>query len=297
MPLNFDVLDCHCDTLTALHNQRKHLKYSDMKRYRRYIQVFAICCEYECFPYLFAKRHTEKFKMEMRRENIDILLSADMLKNTQYGAILALEGADCLCSSLAMLRYFYRQGVRLLTITWNKENGAASNTLSQTDGGLTEFGKKLLRECEKLGIVVDLSHISDKSFWDVCEIATKPFICSHSNSRKVNPKFKRNITDEQFKELVSRGGVAGITFCPDFIGGDMGMADILRHIEHFCSLGGEKNIGIGSDFDGIPALPKGCTGARFMYEIAQKMLSLNYNEQTVRGILFDNFYNLFEGII
>lgn len=297
MPLNFDVLDCHCDTLTSLHNQKKHLKYSDMRRYRRYIQVFAICSEYNNFPYLFAKRYTDKFKRVMRRENIDIVLSADMLKNTHCGAILALEGADCLHSNLAMLRHFYKEGVRLLTVTWNRENGAASNVLSKTDGGLTAFGKELVSECEKLGIVVDLSHISDKGFWDVCEIATKPFICSHSNSRAVNPLFNRNITDDQFKALMSHGGVVGINFCPDFIGGDVEANDIIRHIEHFCSLGGEKNIGIGSDFDGIPNLPKGCKGAGFMYELAQRMLSLNYNEETVRGILFDNFYNLFEGII
>ena len=278
----FEVFDCHCDTLTST-QEKQYLNFDEMKKYGRYIQVFAICAEYNKHPYFFAKRYIKKFNKLMHEEKFDIIRSSDDLKNCQYGGLLAFEGADCLQSHISALRKFYKQGLRLLTISWNTEGGAASPISSQADGGLTPFGRKLIAECEKLGIVVDLSHISDKSFWDVCEIATNPFICSHSNSRTINPGAKRNITDEQFKALIAHDGCVGITLCADFIGGERDMSAIIKHIEHFCSLGGEKNIGIGTDFDGTPNLPSNCNGVGYMYDLAQRLLSLNYSELVVKG--------------
>ena len=231
----------------------------------------------------------------MRVLGMTEVLSREQL-TAPRGAILALEGADAFCGNLAAVRRFYDMGVRLVTITWNNNNAAGESIMSPQGGGLTDFGRRLVRECERLGIVVDLSHLSDKGFYDVCEIAEKPFVCSHSDSRAVNGAFVRNITDGQFAEIIRHGGAAGINFCVDFLGGDKGMGAVLSHIEHFLSLGGEKNVGLGSDFDGIPCLPHSCCGVDYAADIAEEMLKSNYKEELVRDILYGNFLRIFKQI-
>lgn len=297
MRSGFEVFDAHCDTLTVkrLFHTKTHLSVRDMKRYRRYIQVFAICADGES-AFLHAQRHIKKYDRLLKKWGIAHIGSADDLKNTSFGAILALEGADALNGRIGALRMFYNQGVRLLTLTWNNNNAAASSITSQEDNGLTEFGRKLVRECERMGIVTDLSHIGDRGFYDVCEIAKKPFVCSHSNSRDVCD-VKRNITDAQFSEIIKRRGVCGINFFGDFLGGKKDIDSIYSHIEHFCALGGAENIGLGSDFDGIKMMPGDCSGASYMEKIAEKLLMHNYSEKTLRAILYDNFYRVFGEIL
>lgn len=294
MHSGFNVFDAHCDSVVTgdLLSSGGHLKVSDMKKYHRYLQVFAVCAEHN-YAYTHACFYIKKYRNLMKLLKIAPVLKKEDL-NVNYGGILALEGCDALHGKLFALRRFYDKGLRVLTLTWNNDNDAASAVFSGYDRGLTLFGKKLVSECESLGIVVDLSHISDRSFSDVADIAQKPFICSHSNSRSVNGEWKRNITDEQFETLINVGGVTGINYCTDFLGKKGDTYAVLRHIEHFCSLGGSKNVGLGSDFDGIPNLPKECDGAGFALVIANELLRRNYPESTVRAILYENFYRVFE---
>lgn len=296
MPLRLNLFDCHCDSVTAgkLLAGDGHLKIADAKRFGKYLQVFAICPENE-YAYSHARHYIRKYHRLMRVLGMTEVLGSDGL-DVPRGAILALEGADAFCGNLAAVRHFYGMGVRLVTITWNNNNAAGESIMSASGGGLTDFGRQLVRECEQLGIAVDLSHLSDKGFDDVCEIAEKPFICSHSDSRAVNGAFARNITDGQFKEIIRRGGAAGINFCTDFLGGDKGTGAVLSHIEHFLSLGGEKNIGLGSDFDGIPCLPHGCRGVEYAADIAEELLKRNYKEEIVYDILYGNFLRIFKQI-
>lgn len=296
MPLNYSVFDCHCDTVTLrnLFHTNTQLKKRDIKRFKRYIQVFAICPE-NSYAYSHAVYHIKRYKRLLRLWGLSPITDANTLKNAGFGAILSLEGADALCTNLAALDMFYKKGVRLLTITWNNNN-AAGFSITSEKGGITPFGKKLIKKCEQKNILIDLSHLSDEGFYDVCAAAQKPFICSHSNSRHICNN-SRNITDDMFKELIKINGAVGINFFPDFLGGSGSMKDILRHIDYFCSLGGEKNIGIGSDFDGIRIMPEGCHSAKFIYDIAENLLRLNYSEKCVSGILFDNFFRIFENCL
>lgn len=297
MRSDFEVFDAHCDTLTAkgLFHTKTHLRLRDIKRYKKYIQVFAICAD-ENPPFLHAKRHIRKYNALIKKWGMERIERRQDLKNAQYGAFLALEGADALHDSLSALDFFYKEGVRLLTLTWNLSNAAASSITAKEDNGLSDFGKRLVRACEKKGIVIDLSHISDKGFYDVCEISEKPFVCSHSNSRTI-ADVKRNITDRQFTEIVKRGGVCGINFYSEFLGENKNIDGIYAHIEHFCALGGEKSIGLGSDFDGIKSMPEDSKGASYMEKIAQNLLMHNYSEKTVNNILWGNFYRVFDKII
>lgn len=292
MHLNCSVFDCHCDTLTVrnLFHTKSHLNIRGIEKYRRYIQVFAICAE-KSYSYAYSKHYIKRFEKMLRIWNLKKITDKESLKNATYGAILSLEGANAI-NNLSSIEHFYNKGVRIVTLTWNNTNSIASSIMAESDFGLSDFGKEVVKKCEDLGIVVDLSHISDKSFFDVCSISQKPFICSHSNSREINDS-KRNITDAQFKEIIARGGCVGINFYHKFIGTPPSFSNIIKHIEHFCSLGGEKCVGIGSDFDGIDRMPDGCRGAEFIYELSNELLKLNYKEKQVNDILFNNFFKIF----
>lgn len=294
----FKVFDAHCDTLTKRKSclERMHLRENDLKKYEGYIQVFALCSESSPY-FLYAQRHIEKYAHLLKKWGLYEINSKRALSAVRFGGILALEGADVLKGRISNLKRYYNKGVRLITLTWNNDNEAASSITAEVDNGLTEFGKKLIQECEKLGIVVDLSHIGDRSFFDACDVLKTPFVCSHSNSRKINPSEKRNITDEQFLKIKEKDGVCGINLFADFLGEKGDIDSVFRHIEHFSSLGGEKNIGIGSDFDGISKKPLDCKGASYMEKIAEELLIHNYTEKQVRGILHDNFYRVFYEIL
>lgn len=294
---DYKIFDAHCDSITVknLLHTKKQLEPRDMYKYPGYIQVFAICCEQGARAYGHNKHFIERYDRLISNWGFEKILSRDDLLNTQYGGILGIEGADAI-NNLATLRMFYNMGVRALTLTWNNNNSIATAVKSKEDNGLTDFGRKVVKECENLGIVTDLSHISVKSFYDVAEIAEKPFICSHSNSRTLY-EHDRGLTDDQFKILVSKGGVAGINFAVYFLGKDPSVKEIVDNVEYFCSLGGEKNIGMGSDFDGINKLPRGCTGATFMNVIAEELLKHNYKEETVRNIMYGNFMRVFKEIL
>ncbi len=231
-------------------------------------------------------------------------------KKPKAGFILGIEGGECIDGDAAsfygretgagqfcILKKLYRLGVRLITITWNTPNEMSdTNIAANPSPGLTEFGRAAIKEMNRLGIMIDLSHISDAGFWDVIELSGKPVIASHSDSRTLC-SHPRNLTDDMFKALIKKGGVAGINFCTAFLGGSKDLAQIIRHIEHFASLGGIKNIGLGSDFDGISELPGGIEGAQSMYKIIDALLKLNYTEEQAEGIASGNFRRVFEEVL
>ena len=219
--------------------------------------------------------------------------------------ILGIEGGEALGRELGRVEAFYKRGVRLITLTWNHPYAISDTCVQTADrlngeadyaGGLTHFGRDVLREMNRLGIVADVSHLSDKGFYDVAEIAEKPFIASHSNSRALCPH-PRNLTDDMFRLLIKKGGVTGINFYHSFLRADGGAAsidDILRHIEHFMALGGQKNVGIGTDFDGIDYPPEEIAGTRELGKLCDALLRINYPETLVRDIMAGNMERAFQ---
>ena len=209
---------------------------------------------------------------------------------------MSIEGGEGIYS-LAHLRNFYRLGVRIIALTWNFSNHIASGALETDETrGLTEFGKLVVAEMNRLGIFADVSHLNDKSFYDVAEYSNKPIIASHSNARAVCRSkavcpVERNLTDDQFEIIKKSGGCVGINFCPDFLNesGKADIEDIIRHIEHFMSLGGEDNVGIGADFDGIDSTPDGINGVEDIYKIFDRLLQKGYTENQIEKISHKNF--------
>ncbi|RKP55534.1 membrane dipeptidase [Cohnella endophytica] len=214
-------------------------------------------------------------------------------QENKIGALLSLEGADGLKGQLWALRLLYRLGLRLLGPTWNHANWACDGALEPRGAGLTKAGKQLVTECENLGILVDVSHLSDKGFWDVAERASRPFFASHSNARSIvdNP---RNLTDEQIDAIVSAHGIIGLTFVPWFVTATepASIDDLLRHVEHVCSLGGADHIAFGSDFDGISRHVQGLTHPGQYPDLADALLK-RYSETQVIGFMGANAIRYF----
>jgi membrane dipeptidase len=203
-------------------------------------------------------------------------------------AILSLEGVDSLRGQWWALRLLHRLGLRLLGLTWNDANWAADGVMEPRGGGLTAAGKQLVKECESLGILLDVSHLSERGFWDLAETATRPFFASHANARRIH-NHPRNLTDEQIRAIIAVGGVIGLTFVPDFLAGGetAGIDDVLRHVEHVCALGGEHHLAFGSDFDGIDRHVTGLEHPGRYPDLVEALLK-RYPERLVRRFLAEN---------
>ena len=185
--------------------------------------------------------------------------------------------------------------MRAINLVWNRDNLLCGCAASGENIGLTGAGRDFVCEAERLGIIIDVSHMSEKGFWDLCEVLNGPFMAGHSNSKKICPH-PRNLTDEQFCEIVKRGGVAGINLYTEFLAKDATLYDVIKHIEHFMSLGGEKNIALGGDLDGCDSLPEGFGGIEDMGNLYELLLRENYREDVVRGIFYNNMYEMVEKI-
>ncbi len=216
----------------------------------------------------------------------------EAIKNGKVAAFLTIEGGEALQGDLSILRILYKLGIRSIGLTWNGKNEIGTG-VGESDEGLTPFGIEVVKEMNKLGMLIDVSHLSPKGFWDVIEYTNKPIIASHSNAIELC-NHKRNLTAEQFKAIVSNGGVVGINFFPYFLNnkGEASHKDIIKHIEYFMGLGGENHIGLGSDFDGIDKTPRDINGIQDIDIIFNALLQLNYSQAQVNKIAGGNFMNV-----
>ncbi|MFC4103489.1 dipeptidase [Paenibacillus xanthanilyticus] len=208
----------------------------------------------------------------------------------RIGALLSLEGADGLQGDMAMLRILYRLGVRACGLTWNNANWGADGATEPRAGGLTRKGLEFVQECNRLGILLDVSHLSEKSFWDMADATTQPLIASHSNVKALCDH-PRNLNDDQIRALIAMDGRIGFTYVPQFIvrDGNASVSDCVKHIEHMCELGGESHIMLGSDFDGIDSHVNGLAHPGELYRFREALHKL-YKEETVSGFLRDNAF-------
>ncbi|NIK75544.1 membrane dipeptidase [Paenibacillus castaneae] len=210
------------------------------------------------------------------------------IRDGKIGALLSLEGVDGLNGHLSLLRILHQLGIRAAGLTWNHANWAADGAMEPRGGGLTAKGRLFVEECNKLGILLDVSHLSECAFWDLAELSTKPFIASHSNARAICDH-PRNLTNDQMEEIIKKQGLIGITFVPWFVSSAevVTIDDLLRHIEHICMLGGERHIMLGSDFDGIDNY---IVGLRHPGELAalQEALLKRYTEEQAMQFMSGN---------
>jgi membrane dipeptidase len=175
------------------------------------------------------------------------------LRGNKLGALLSLEGVEGLAGNPQNLRIAYYLGVRCIGITWNHANWAADGVMEPRNGGFTKKGRKFVKECNNLGILLDVSHLSVAGFWEIMEMSDAPILASHSNAFEVCPH-PRNLLNQQIQAIIGKKGMIGLTFVPQFIQSkNPTVSVLLHHVDHICALGGENHLGFGSDFDGIEA--------------------------------------------
>jgi membrane dipeptidase len=226
----------------------------------------------------------------------DEIIAAE--KAGKVAALLAIEGAEPLQGDLGALRVFHRLGVRMLSLTWNWRTPFADGVDAERSGGkLTDLGVKAVREMERLGIVLDVSHISDSCYWDIADLKKGPFIASHSNCRDLCDHL-RNLTDEMIETLADHDGVMGMNFAPAFVDKDRATVQrLVDHIDHIVDLVGPDHVGLGSDFDGISSTPIGLEDATQMPNITRELVKREYPEDDIVKILGGNHLRVFKGTL
>lgn len=310
--MNLRLFDLHCDTLYECNKQNKSLVSNDLNlslkrlsEYERFCQVLAMWSdpndsEDENYRNFFMARELLARQLsEAEKLGISVRLCQDSHTLTEadssgsMAVMLAVEGGRLLSDDLSRLDSLYEAGVRFLTLVWNKtcKIGGAHDT----DEGLTDFGRSVVLRCFELGIIPDVSHASAKmtnEVLEMCEASGKVCVATHSNSYAVR-NHRRNLDDASFRRISRLGGIVGVSLAPMHLtnGDKCAIDDIVAHIEHYLSLGGEDTVCLGCDLDGVGHLPEGIENVSDLYKIAEKLAQNNYNEILIDKIFYANARN------
>lgn len=316
------VVDMHCDTLYEM--EKNHLSLSDnnlnidlnkMEKGDYLVQNFAIFTELsetkdpvdhvmKCIDYFYQE-------MEKNKDRIKPVTTYDeIIKNKHDGlmsALLTIEEGAVIHEDLAYLRNYYRLGARMVALSWNYENGLTHPNFDMNKGGyhtfddehgLTEFGKAYVREMEDLGMIIDVSHMSDRCFYDVLDIVKKPFVASHSNARAICPH-ARNMSDDMILKLAHRGGVMGLNYASDFLSEntkESRIEDMVKHILYIKDLAGIDCIGLGSDFDGIPQNLE-MKNASYLPKLEEALKDAGLTEEEIEKIFYKNVLRVYREVL
>lgn len=316
--MKFPVFDLHCDTALALLGKdftadgklKKNKFHIDLERasaYPGYAQCFA------CFTSPLEKlpgRYTVEDMLEREisvllreiNENHDLIRQAfspeDIQKNQADGrmsALFTIEGPAGFGFDPELLENLYQIGFRISTLGWNEKNVLTGS--HKTGGGLTDRGREYVAQAQRLGILIDVSHISDEGFWDIMDISQAPVIASHSNSRAIRD-VSRNLTDDMFLAICRSGGVAGINQCTHFLGAEPTLDTVCDHIIHFMELDPEgKHIALGGDLDGVDQLPEGYTGVEGYEALSLRLLERGLSENNVMDIFWNNAFGVIQNAV
>lgn len=326
------IIDMHCDTISALFDKKQesaglrhndcHVDLQRMKGSGYLLQNFALFVQlhrdgeaWERVCSLYA------YYQEQMKKNSDliapVLAFSDIAENEAAGKMSAMltveEGAVCK-GELEKLHDLYRMGVRMLTLTWNFENELGQPNFDRSlreksialylhtpnlTGGLTEKGREFVTEMEELGMIPDVSHLSDAGFYDVLSVTKKPFVASHSNARSVCACV-RNMTDDMIRRLSKRGGCMGLNFCADFLEEKPAgtpnagtVESVVRHAKHIADVGGVEVLGLGSDFDGIDTHAE-LPGAQSMAVLWEALKRGGFTERQLDGIFYQNVLRVYK---
>ena len=313
--MNFPVFDLHCDTALALLGKdlmggallRKNDLHVDLERAKTlpgYAQCFACFTTpafrdwYQVSPVIAFEREMGEILSQIEA-NSDWIRQAytarDVKENFEKGlmsGILTIEGPAGFDFDPELLEDLYKVGFRITTLGWNEKNVLTGSHV--TGGGLTDMGRDFVREAQRVGMIVDVSHISDEGFWDIMKITQKPIIASHSNSRKVCD-VSRNLTDDMFRAICETGGVAGFNQCAPFVGEKPNLDTVCDHILHFLELDPQcEHIALGGDLDGCDELPEGFDGVQSYPAMAQKLMERGLTPEMIRKIYWENALGVME---
>jgi len=321
-------IDLHCDTLLRLYRSGEnasldendfHLDLGKMKSGGIDTQFFAVFVPpEEEEPLQMCLDMIDRFYIELERFSDRIAFAGsarDIMANRMAGkksAFLALEDSGTIGSRLSNLRLLYKLGVRLVTLTWNDRNPAGSPNMDPATSaeGLTERGFEFVHEMKRLGMIVDVSHLSDAGFRDVSRVIDMPFVASHSNARAVT-YHHRNLTDDMIRSISEHGGVVGINFYTPFLTSERdatwdlfsdpvpvsaSIADVVRHIDHIVKVGGIDCVALGGDFDGMDLPAKGLENASRLPLLFEELEKAGYSADDIEKISYKNAFRVIQDV-
>lgn len=340
------VIDMHCDTIFRLYSDNNpacSLRHADgyqidlekMKKGNYLLQNFALFLDLAetAHPMKTALSMIDLYDTELKR-NSDLIRPARSyedicanIKAKKISALLTVEEGAVLEGDLNNLRLLYDKGVRMVTLTWNYSNQIGHPNMcfdnqgiplfsSRNSNGLTSFGIELIREMERLGMIIDVSHLSDGGFWDVVNHTKAPFAASHSNAAALC-SVCRNLTDDMIRALAQRGGVMGLNFCTSFLTEDVlphspstdtavesadnphpvsMLEDMVRHVRHITNVGGMDVLGLGSDFDGISNDVE-FVNASGMEQLAAALKKAGFSENDIEKFFYKNVLRLYQDVL
>ena len=317
------VVDTHCDTLMQFlpqpwgspparklgeRSDRGHIDLPRMIEGGVTCQTFAVYTGRRAIvpeAPLMAMKMVDKFytEIEANPEIVAVTTHDEIVAAKKAGKVcglLSLEGAEPLMGDIALLRVYYRLGMRMLSFAWNYRTPFADGLgAKRSESKLPELGVQALEEMNRLGIVFDVSHLCDSVFWDVADVMKGPFIASHSKARALC-SHARNCTDDMIKAIADHGGVLGMNYAPQFIvdgGENVTVMDMVDHIDHIVKLVGPDHVGLGSDFDGIGPPPKGIETVDQTPNVTRELVKRGYSDEDIMKILGGNHLRVFKEVI
>ena len=300
------LFDLHCDTVTACYEQKcsirnnssLHISLERGKRFSPWAQCFAIWIPDTMRGQKAVDFFAAAASYFEQISEITICRTSDDFNKSDtncYG-LLTVEGGAVLAGELSNIERLKRHHVLALTLTWNGSCELGDGAMVLNPKGLTSFGRQVIPALEAAEILVDVSHSSDLLFYDVASLATKPFLATHSNSRAVC-NHPRNLTDEQFLEIHRRGGLVGLNLHRWFLkkNGEPTLEDVFRHVYHFLSLGGEKTLAMGCDFDG-GELPNFLQDIGDLERLGTYFSQMGLNDRVIDQIFYQNAKEFFDSL-
>lgn len=298
------VFDAHCDALyrmymtgERLRENHGHVSLEKGKTFTDYAQFFACFVKREESrePSLWDTVCTQigLFRREIAENRADMAFCATAADCQRawaagkWGAFLSVEGGELLDCDLGHLDEAHRMGVRAVNLTWNEPNALSGSCMAEGERGLSRRGIEFVRRMNRLGMLVDVSHLSDAGFWDVVRVTASPILASHSNSR-TRLFHPRNLTDGQFTAIINLQGVVGLNLCPKFLGPDPDLDTAVGHLEHFLDLGGEDTVALGGDWDGVDSLPRGVEDMTGWAALYRRLKELGYGQELLDKLFYKN---------
>lgn len=307
--MSFRLFDGHCDTAFELWRRKAslrqntcHVAIEKANAFKAYAQVFAFCSfagAKEVAPWTPEQLLSEPLKL-LRNEiakNTDRIAYArtkdDILtinENHKIAALLSAEGPEIIGCDPDRLLWLKDQGFCMTTLTWNADNSLAG--MHGSDKGLSDRGRIFVRTAQELDILIDVSHLSEASFWDLVNVTQKPILASHSNCRALQD-VTRNLTDDQMRAIAETGGTVGLNLYVPFLGDRADYTLLRRHLEHMLLVCGENHVALGGDLDGCDELPDGFEDLSSYASFYDYLSKSGYNEDLLDKIFYRNLLNLF----
>ena len=321
--------DLHCDTISEIYRKKLTLKENnlmiDIKKLKNsnvILQCFAMftCLSDISAPYKYVNSLIDLYEEEIKKNQSEIDFAKsydDILKNIdnkKISAFLTIEEGEAIEGSIEKLENFYKRGVRMMTLTWNfensigfgnkriTENGEFVRYVPDLDNGLKPFGFEVVEKMEELGMIIDVSHLSDAGIYDIIDMAKKPFVASHSNARAVC-NHVRNLTDEMIKKMADRGCIAGLNFYPEFLSGDFSnrekkayIEDAVEMLKYMVKVGGGEFAAIGSDYDGFDGTLewKDASGTESLIDAMERE---GFSQSLIENITYKNALKVIKEVV